>query len=134
MLTAAKKGRAVNEAEMPPPVATGAQSTNAGSAVPQRPAPSIPSPPPPPPPSESSPSEQPMPSRPETSGGEEPEPSLNAAPSPEEPTEEPAGQPQTAGLEYQLFFFFFILKPLPLSFFQSRKNEMQLKVGLNAVR
>lgn len=98
MLTAAKKGRPVNEAEIPPPVATGAQSTNTGSAVPQRPAPPIPSPPP----SDSSPSEQPMHSGPETSSEEQSsssaEPTLSAVPSPKEPTEEPAGQPQTAGL------------------------------------
>ncbi|CAG07113.1 unnamed protein product, partial [Tetraodon nigroviridis] len=68
MLTAAKKGRPVNEAEMPPPVATGAQGPDGGSAAPRRPAPPIPSPPPAP----------------------------SAAPSPEEPAEEPAGQPQTA--------------------------------------
>lgn len=98
MLAAAKKGRPVNEAEIPPPVATGAQSTNTGSAVPQRPAPPIPSPPL----SESSPSQQPMHSGPETSSGERSassaEPSLRAAPPPGEPPEEPAGQPQTAGL------------------------------------
>uniref|UniRef100_H2TPD7 Coiled-coil and C2 domain-containing protein 1B n=1 Tax=Takifugu rubripes TaxID=31033 RepID=H2TPD7_TAKRU len=47
MLTAAKKGRPVNEAEIPPPVATGAHSADSGSAVPQRPAPPVPSRPPP---------------------------------------------------------------------------------------
>lgn len=102
MLTAAKKGRAVNEAEIPPPVATGAQSTNTGPAVPQRPAPPIPSPPP----SETGPSEQPMPSGPESSRGDQPEPTRSAAPSHEEPMEEPAGQPQTAGLEQELLFLF----------------------------
>lgn len=103
MLAAAKKGRPVNEAEIPPPVATGAQSTSSGSAVPWRPAPPIPSPPP----SDSSPSEQPLPSGAETPSEEQSpssgEPALSAAPSPEEPTEEPAGQPPTAGLEYRLW-------------------------------
>lgn len=99
MLTAVKKGRPVNEAEMPPPVATGAQSTNCDAAVPQRPAPPVPSPPP----SDPCPTGQPLHSGPDTSGEEElssasAEPALNAAPSPEQPTEEPARRPQTAGL------------------------------------
>lgn len=102
MLTAAKKGRAVNEAEIPPPVATGTQSTAAGPAVPQRPAPPVPSPPP----SETGPSEEPTPSGPESLRGGPPEPTGGAAPPPEEPTEEPAGRPQTAGLNTQTFDFY----------------------------
>uniref|UniRef100_A0A668A1B8 Coiled-coil and C2 domain containing 1B n=1 Tax=Myripristis murdjan TaxID=586833 RepID=A0A668A1B8_9TELE len=47
MLAAVKKGRAVNEAEIPPPVASGAPSR---PAVPQRPPPPVPSPPQPAPP------------------------------------------------------------------------------------
>lgn len=45
MLAAVKKGRAVNEAEIPPPVATGAPSAAPSPAVPQRPPPPVPSPP-----------------------------------------------------------------------------------------
>uniref|UniRef100_A0A669F5S0 Coiled-coil and C2 domain containing 1B n=1 Tax=Oreochromis niloticus TaxID=8128 RepID=A0A669F5S0_ORENI len=45
MLAAVKKGRSVNEAEIPPPVATGAPSTDPRPAVPARPAPPVPSPP-----------------------------------------------------------------------------------------
>uniref|UniRef100_A0A8C4IY54 Coiled-coil and C2 domain containing 1B n=1 Tax=Dicentrarchus labrax TaxID=13489 RepID=A0A8C4IY54_DICLA len=53
MLAAVKKGRPVNEAEIPPPVATGAPSGASRPAAPQRPPPPVPSPP------ESSPSDQP---------------------------------------------------------------------------
>lgn len=99
MLTAAKKGRPVNEAEIPPPVATGAHSTNSGSAVPQRPAPPVPSRPPP----DSSPPGQPVQSKPDPSREEEQssssaEATLSAAPSPEETTGELPDQTQTAGL------------------------------------
>lgn len=99
MLTAANKGQPVNEAEMPPPVATGAHSTNSGSAVPQRPAPPVPPRPPP----DSSPPGQPVQSRPDPSREEEQlsssaEAPLSAAPSPEETAAEPPDQPQTAGL------------------------------------
>uniref|UniRef100_A0A671VG28 Coiled-coil and C2 domain containing 1B n=1 Tax=Sparus aurata TaxID=8175 RepID=A0A671VG28_SPAAU len=52
MLAAVKKGRPVDEAEIPPPVATGAPSAASRPAVPQRPAPPVPSPP------ESSPSDE----------------------------------------------------------------------------
>lgn len=102
MLTAAKKGRPVNEAEIPPPVATGAHSTNSGSAVLQRPAPPVPSRPPP----DSSPPGQPVQSRPDASREEEEEEESSssaeatpsAAPSPEEMTGELPDQPETAGL------------------------------------
>lgn len=94
MLTAAKKGRPVNEAEIPPPVATGARSADSGSAVPQRPAPPVPSRPPP----DSSPPGQPVQSdapREEEQSSSKATPS--AAPSPEETTGELPDQPQTAG-------------------------------------
>jgi len=45
MLAAVKKGRPVNEAEIPPPVATGDPSAAPRPAVPARPAPPVPSPP-----------------------------------------------------------------------------------------
>lgn len=45
MLGAVKKGRPVNEAEIPPPVAIGAPSAAPRPAVPARPAPPVPSPP-----------------------------------------------------------------------------------------
>ncbi|KAI3374691.1 hypothetical protein L3Q82_021263 [Scortum barcoo] len=45
MVAAVKKGKPVNEAEIPPPVASGAPSTTSRPAVPQRPAPPVPSPP-----------------------------------------------------------------------------------------
>ncbi|TNN88511.1 Coiled-coil and C2 domain-containing protein 1B [Liparis tanakae] len=45
MLAGIKKGRPVNEAEIPPPVATGAPSADSQPAVPHRPAPPVPSPP-----------------------------------------------------------------------------------------
>ncbi|XP_056276428.1 coiled-coil and C2 domain-containing protein 1B isoform X2 [Pseudoliparis swirei] len=45
MLAGIKKGRPVNEAEIPPPVATGAPSAASQPAVPRRPAPPVPSPP-----------------------------------------------------------------------------------------
>uniref|UniRef100_A0A8C9WXR7 Coiled-coil and C2 domain-containing protein 1B n=1 Tax=Sander lucioperca TaxID=283035 RepID=A0A8C9WXR7_SANLU len=45
MLAAVKKGRPVNEAEIPPPVATGAPSSASNPAVPRRPPPPVPSPP-----------------------------------------------------------------------------------------
>uniref|UniRef100_UPI0037E8A401 coiled-coil and C2 domain-containing protein 1B n=1 Tax=Semicossyphus pulcher TaxID=241346 RepID=UPI0037E8A401 len=97
MLVAVKKGRAVNEAEIPPPVATGAQSVPSRPAVPQRPAPPVPVPP------ESTPTEKESQSVTPTSEEEQSssatQPPLSHVPSPEEPaeepTEEPAAQPQT---------------------------------------
>ncbi|XP_044075924.1 coiled-coil and C2 domain-containing protein 1B isoform X2 [Siniperca chuatsi] len=105
MLAAAKKGRPVNEAEIPPPVATGAPSAASKPAVPRRPAPPVPSPP------ESTPSDQqgeseattPPPAVPDivTPSSEEEQsssatlPTLSSVPSPEEPTEEPADQSRT---------------------------------------
>lgn len=100
MLAAVKKGRPVNEAEIPPPVATGAPSAAASRpAVPQRPPPPVPSPP------ESTPSDQQGQAVPEivTPSSEEEQSSsstlqtLSSIPSPEEPTEKPAGQPLTDG-------------------------------------
>lgn len=93
MLAAVKKGRPVDEAEIPPPVATGAPSAASRPAVPQRPAPPVPSPP------ESSPSDEKEKSVPEivTPSSEEEQsstsahPTLSSVPSPEEP----ADQPQT---------------------------------------
>uniref|UniRef100_A0A673BRK6 C2 domain-containing protein n=1 Tax=Sphaeramia orbicularis TaxID=375764 RepID=A0A673BRK6_9TELE len=45
MLASVKKGKPVNEAEIPPPVATGAPSAPARPAAPQRPPPPVPTPP-----------------------------------------------------------------------------------------
>ncbi|KAM9845265.1 coiled-coil and C2 domain-containing protein 1B isoform 2-T2 [Aulostomus maculatus] len=100
MLAAVKKGRPVNEAEIPPPVATGASHPAPRPAVPQRPPPPVPSPP------EATPSDQqedlevmaPPPAVPEiiTPGSEEEHtsttapPTLSSLPSPEEQTEEPS--------------------------------------------
>lgn len=105
MLAAAKKGRPVNEGEIPPPVAAGAPSAAPKPAVPKRPAPSVPSP------SESTHSDQqgqseatPLPPAvPEiiTPSSEEEQsssaalPTLSSVSSPEEPIEETANQPQT---------------------------------------
>lgn len=101
MLAAVKKGRAVNEAEIPPPVATGAPSAPPRPAVPQRAPPPVPSPP------GSTPSEQPEESEIVTPTSEEEKssstslPPLSNVPSPEEQTEEetenPVKQPQTDG-------------------------------------
>ncbi|XP_070701874.1 coiled-coil and C2 domain-containing protein 1B [Pempheris klunzingeri] len=107
MLTAVKKGRPVNEAEIPPPVATGAPSAESRPAVPHRPAPPAPSPP------ESTSSDEqgqleattPQPAVPEivTPSSEEEQsssatlPTLSSVPSPEEPTEDQSDQPQADG-------------------------------------
>ena len=107
MLAAVKKGRAVNEAEIPPPVATGAPSAAPRPAVPHRPAPPVPSPPGPAASDQQGESEAaPPPPLPEiiTPSSEEEQSSsssstplaLSSVPSPEEPTEEPAVQPQTS--------------------------------------
>lgn len=106
MLAAVKKGRSVDEAGIPPPVATGAPSAAPRPAVPPRPAPPVPSPPEPTPSDQQGESEAttPPPAVPEiiTPGGEEEQLSpttpytLSTIPSPEEPTEEPADQPQTS--------------------------------------
>ncbi|XP_068557917.1 coiled-coil and C2 domain-containing protein 1B isoform X2 [Cebidichthys violaceus] len=99
MLAAIKKGRPVNEAEIPPPVATGAPSAASRPAVPHRPAPPVPSP------SEPTPSDQQgEPAVPEilTPSSEEEQsssaalPTLSTVPSPEEQTEEAVVQPQTS--------------------------------------
>uniref|UniRef100_A0A671VF35 Coiled-coil and C2 domain-containing protein 1B n=1 Tax=Sparus aurata TaxID=8175 RepID=A0A671VF35_SPAAU len=76
MLAAVKKGRPVDEAEIPPPVATGAPSAASRPAVPQRPAPPVPSPP------ESSPSDEKEKSVPEivTPSSEEEQSSTSAHP------------------------------------------------------
>ncbi|XP_018533559.1 coiled-coil and C2 domain-containing protein 1B isoform X1 [Lates calcarifer] len=109
MLVAVKKGRTVNEAEIPPPVATGAPSAAPRPTVPTRPPPPVPSRP------ESAPSDQQEeseatspPAVPEIitpTGEEEPSSSsttalsLSSVPSPEEQTEEPADLPQTSQTE-----------------------------------
>ncbi|XP_058478534.1 coiled-coil and C2 domain-containing protein 1B isoform X3 [Solea solea] len=106
MLTDLKKGRSVSEAEIPPPVATGAPSTASRPTVPARPAPPVPSHP------ESTPSDQqeepeataPPPGVPEiiTPTTEEEQssstatPHLSCVPSPEEQPEEPALLLQTS--------------------------------------
>lgn len=99
MLAAVKKGRSVNEAEIPPPVATGAQSDAPAPAVPPRPPPPVPSLP------ESKPSEQPVesvadivtPSSEEEQSSSSTQATVSSVPSPEEPPEEPADRPQTDG-------------------------------------
>ncbi|XP_035525912.1 coiled-coil and C2 domain-containing protein 1B isoform X1 [Morone saxatilis] len=88
MLAAVKKGRPVNEAEIPPPVATGAPSDASRPAAPQRPPPPVPSPP------ESSPSDQPAvpeivtPSSEEEQSSSSSLPALSSVPSPEEPADQ----------------------------------------------
>lgn len=109
MLAAVKKGRSVNEAEIPPPVATGAPSV-----APAPPVATQPSPPEPSPPSnssESTPLDQPAQSLPEiiTPSSEEEQPSSSSLPAPRpvpspeettgETTEEPGEQPQTVNEE-----------------------------------
>uniref|UniRef100_A0A3Q3X3Y0 Coiled-coil and C2 domain-containing protein 1B n=1 Tax=Mola mola TaxID=94237 RepID=A0A3Q3X3Y0_MOLML len=94
MLAAVKKGRPVNEADIPPPVATGASSVKSGPAVPQRPAPPVPSPP------ESTPSDKPVPDIVTPSSEEEKLssstlPTRSIVPSPKETTEASAEQPHT---------------------------------------
>ncbi|XP_075953264.1 coiled-coil and C2 domain-containing protein 1B isoform X3 [Anarhichas minor] len=103
MLAGIKKGRPVNEAEIPPPVATGAPSAASRPAVPHRPAPPVPSSSEPPPSDQQGESEA-TPAVPEIlapSSEEEQSSSaallsLSAVPSPEEQTEEAAVQPQTS--------------------------------------
>ncbi|KAF1383572.1 hypothetical protein PFLUV_G00133260 [Perca fluviatilis] len=107
MLAAVKKGRPVNEAEIPTPVATGAPSSASNPAVPHRPPPPVPSS------SEPTPSDQqgeaeatmpPPPAVPEilTPSSEEEQsssaslPPLSTVPSPQEQTKEPADRPQTS--------------------------------------
>lgn len=111
MLAAVKKGRSVNEAEIPPPVATGAPGVAPAPSV--APQPSPPEPSPPSNSSESTPVDQPAQSLPEsvTPGSEEEQPSSSSSslpapcpvPTPEETTgettEEPGEQPQTANEE-----------------------------------
>uniref|UniRef100_A0A3Q4BV14 Coiled-coil and C2 domain-containing protein 1B n=1 Tax=Mola mola TaxID=94237 RepID=A0A3Q4BV14_MOLML len=101
MLAAVKKGRPVNEADIPPPVATGASSVKSGPAVPQRPAPPVPSPP------ESTPSDKPVPDIVTPSSEEEKLssstlPTRSIVPSPKETTEASAEQPHTDGLKTML--------------------------------
>ncbi|XP_039999794.1 coiled-coil and C2 domain-containing protein 1B isoform X2 [Xiphias gladius] len=102
MLAAVYKGRPVNEAEIPPPVATGAPRAPPRPAVPPRPAPPVPSRP------ERSPSDQqekseattPPAAVPEiitpTSEEEQSSSTLSSVPSPEKQTEELADLPQTS--------------------------------------
>lgn len=102
MLAAVKKGRPVNEADIPPPVATGASSVKSGPAVPQRPAPPVPSPP------ESTPSDKPVPDIVTPSSEEEKLssstlPTRSIVPSPKETTEASAEQPHTDGLSFRIY-------------------------------
>ncbi|XP_029971298.1 coiled-coil and C2 domain-containing protein 1B isoform X2 [Salarias fasciatus] len=101
MLAAVKKGRPVNEAEIPPPVATGAATAAAPTAPPTAAAskPTVPARPPPAVPPRQKPASSPPPAVPVVvtpSGEEEPSPSEtppppSGLPTPEEPTEEAAG-------------------------------------------
>lgn len=101
MLAAVKKGRSVNEAEIPPPVATGAPSVAPAPFVATQPSPPEPSPTSNS--SESSPVDQPAQSLPEivTPSSEEEQPSSSSLPVPRPvPTpEEPGEQPQTVNEE-----------------------------------
>ncbi|XP_008277882.1 coiled-coil and C2 domain-containing protein 1B isoform X1 [Stegastes partitus] len=100
MLAAVKKGRPVNEAEIPPPVATGAPSDAPRPAVPARPPPPVPSP------RESTQQEEsealtPPPAVPTiiTPSSEEEQsslPTVSSLPSPEENAEEAADLSQTS--------------------------------------
>ncbi|XP_060940186.1 coiled-coil and C2 domain-containing protein 1B isoform X2 [Limanda limanda] len=98
MLAGLKRGRPVDEAEIPPPVATGAQRDAPPPAVPARPAPPVPSSPESPDQSEESDATTPSPAAPEvvtpTSDEKQwssaPPSHLSSVPSPEEQTEEPA--------------------------------------------
>ncbi|XP_029930380.1 coiled-coil and C2 domain-containing protein 1B [Myripristis murdjan] len=100
MLAAVKKGRAVNEAEIPPPVASGAPSR---PAVPQRPPPPVPSPPQPAPPEQQAEAEPETtsvvpeivePSVEDDQSSSATLPTLSSLPSPEEEAEEPSSPSQ----------------------------------------
>lgn len=103
MLAAVKKGRPVNEAEIPPPVATGAPSAAPSPAVPQRPPPPVPSPP------QSTPAESDQAAVPEivTPSSEEEQsssstlPTLSSVQSPEEPQTDAIEATRTLLLERQ---------------------------------
>lgn len=98
MLGAVKKGRPVNEAEIPPPVAIGAPSAAPRPAVPARPAPPVPSPPQPSQSWESEATSPQSPAAPDviTPSSEEEQSSsaalstLSSLPSPQEQTDEEA--------------------------------------------
>ncbi|XP_005729085.1 coiled-coil and C2 domain-containing protein 1B [Pundamilia nyererei] len=98
MLGAVKKGRPVNEAEIPPPVATGAPSAAPRPAVPARPAPPVPLPPQPSQSRESEATSPQSPAAPDviTPSSEEEQSSsaalstLSSLPSPQEQTDEEA--------------------------------------------
>lgn len=102
MLAAVKKGRPVNEADIPPPVATGASSAKSAPAVPQRPPPPVPSP------RESTSSDRPVPDI-VTPGSEEgklsssTQPTRSIVPSPKEMNEASAKQPHTHGLSFRIY-------------------------------
>lgn len=97
LLAAVKKGRSVNEAEIPPPVSTGAPSAAPRPAVPARPAPPVPSRSQPTQPEESEPTAPPpavpdviTPSSEEEQSSSATLPTLSSLPSPEEKTDEEA--------------------------------------------
>ncbi|KAM9323201.1 coiled-coil and C2 domain-containing protein 1B isoform 2-T3 [Pholidichthys leucotaenia] len=102
MLTAVKKGRPVNETEIPPPVATGAPSTTTQPVVPARPAPPVPSPPKPTQPVEAEATTLPpavpvivTPTSEEERSSSTP-PTVSSLPSPEEQTEKAAEVSQSS--------------------------------------
>uniref|UniRef100_A0A7N6BUQ5 Coiled-coil and C2 domain-containing protein 1B n=1 Tax=Anabas testudineus TaxID=64144 RepID=A0A7N6BUQ5_ANATE len=98
MLAAVKKGKPVNEAEIPPPVATGAPSVAPRPPVPARPAPPVPTCP------EPTISDQQMEAKATTPPDAAPEiitPSLSSLPSPGEQTGEPNEATKTILLERQ---------------------------------
>ncbi|KAM6918659.1 coiled-coil and C2 domain-containing protein 1B [Xenentodon cancila] len=100
MLAAVKRGRPVNEAEIPPPVATGAPSAPPRPAAPARPPPPVPSPPERTPEQEQSAAASPpviiTPNSEEEESSAATLASLSSLPSPEEQTKEAADLAQTA--------------------------------------
>ncbi|XP_054870313.1 coiled-coil and C2 domain-containing protein 1B isoform X2 [Amphiprion ocellaris] len=97
MLAAVKKGRPVNEAEIPPPVATGAPSAAPRPVVPARPPPPVPLPPEPTQQEESSTTTLAVPTvvTPSSEDEQSSLPAVSSLPSPEENTEEAADGSQT---------------------------------------
>lgn len=112
MLGAVKKGRPVNEAEIPPPVATGAPSAAPRPAVPARPAPPVPSPPQPSQLRESEATSLQSPAAPDviTPSSEEEQSSsaalstLSSLPSPQEQTDEEAADVSQSDGQFHLSY------------------------------
>lgn len=101
MLAAVKKGKPVDEAEIPPPVATGSQSAAPPPSVPARPAPPVPARPAPTAPPDAVPQII-TPTSEEEHSSPTTAPSVDGAPSPGESTVEAAQQPQSSQKHGQL--------------------------------